>query len=87
MTVRSAAAVFGVIVLVATGTAALSRTAGSPASAAASSQDPSEHAATMRGEALYARCKQQYGTWPETGSIRASNSLAAACMRNGGRRI
>jgi hypothetical protein len=86
MTVRSAGAVFWVIALVATGTAALARTAGSPA-AAASTWDPTEHAATTRAEALYARCKQQYGTWPETGSIRASNSLAAACMRNGGRRI
>jgi hypothetical protein len=85
MTVRSAAAVFGVIVLLATGTAALAQTAGSPASA--SGRDLTEHAATMRGEALYARCKQEYGTWPVTGSIRASNSLASACMRNGGRRI
>jgi hypothetical protein len=83
MTVRSAAAVFGVIVLLATGTAALAQMAGSPASG----RDLTEHAATMRGEALYARCKQEYGTWPVTGSIRASNSLASACMRNGGRRI
>src|SRR5882672_7350931 len=38
-----------------------------------------EHEATVRAEALYAKCKQQFGVHPETLSVAASNSATAAC--------
>jgi hypothetical protein len=53
----------------------------------ASSRDIMEHVATIRAEGLYAKCKQQYGVYEPTMTVKASNSLMAACMRNGGRAI
>ena len=56
-----------------------------PASASdARSRDASEHEATIRAEALYAKCKQQFGVNPRTLQAKTSNAGMAACIRNGG---
>jgi hypothetical protein len=88
MTIRFTGAMFGGILLVlATTTGSFAQAGGFTPSASASSQEIAEHQATIRAEMLYAKCKQQYGVWPEVLSVRAPNSLTAACMRNGGRKI
>jgi hypothetical protein len=51
----------------------------------ARSRDASEHEATMRGEALYSKCKQQFGVNPRSLQVNASNAAMAGCIRNGGR--
>jgi Caspase domain len=56
-----------------------------PASASdARSRDALEHEATIRAEALYAKCKQQFGVNPRTLQAKTSNAGMAACIRNGG---
>jgi hypothetical protein len=88
MSLRFIGAMFcGVLLLLATPTGGFSQMGGHSPPASASSRDLAEHVATVRAEILYAKCKEQYGVWPETRTVRGSNSLTAACMRNGGRRI
>jgi hypothetical protein len=88
MTIRFIGAMFcGILLALVTTTGGFAQMGGWSPSASASSRDVAEHVATVRAEVLYAKCKQQYGVWPETLTVRASNSLTAACMRNGGRRI
>jgi len=45
----------------------------------------SEHEATIRAEALYAKCKQQFGVYPNSLQVHASNAGMAACIQHGGR--
>jgi hypothetical protein len=44
----------------------------------------SKHEATVRAEALYAKCKQQFGV-DSLGQAKTTNAGMASCIRNGGR--
>jgi hypothetical protein len=88
MTIGFIGAMFcSVLLAPVTTTGSFAQMGGHSPPASASSRDIAEHLATIRAEILYAKCKQEYGVWPEILTVRASNSLTAACMRNGGRRI
>jgi hypothetical protein len=89
MTIRFIGATLcGVLLVLATTTGGFAQVGGFTPSASASSRDIAEHLATVRAEVLYAKCKVHYAAvidgvlWPV-----APNSLYAACMRNGGKRI
>jgi hypothetical protein len=89
MTIRfTGAMVCGVALVLTTTTGGFAQTGGWTPSASASSATMAEHAATVRAEALFAKCRQHYGVvvdgvvWPG-----APNSRYSACMRGGGRRI
>jgi hypothetical protein len=87
MTIRFIGAMlWGVLLVFATTTGGFAQTGGWTPPASASSRDITEHVATVRAEVLYAKCKQQFGVWPDL-SVKASNSLMALCIRNGGRAI
>jgi hypothetical protein len=86
MTMRFIGAICGVLLVLAATTDGFAQLGGRSPPASASSQDVAEHVATVRAEGLYAKCKQQFGVWPDL-SVKASNSLMALCMRNGGRAI
>jgi hypothetical protein len=79
------AMICGVLLVLVTTTGGFAQIGGWSPSASASSRDIAEHAATMRAEILYAKCKQQFGVWPETLTVKASNAATGACMRNGGK--
>jgi hypothetical protein len=88
MTIRFTGAMVCGVVLVLTTTGGVAQTGGWTPSPSASSAAIAEHAATMRAEVLFGKCRQHYGVvfdgvvWPG-----APNSRYAACMRSGGRRI
>ena len=89
MTIRLLGAmVCGLLFMVTTTTGGVAQTGGWTPSAAASAQDIAEHAATVRAEILFAKCKQHYGVVVD-GILRAvaSNSRYSVCIRNGGRPI
>jgi hypothetical protein len=77
----------GVLLVPATTTVGFAQMGGYTPSASASSREIAEHASTVRAEILYAKCKERYGVWPETKTIRAPNSLTYVFIRNGGKRI
>jgi hypothetical protein len=64
------AALCGVLPVLATPTSGFARMGGHSPPASASSRDIAEHV-TVRAEGLYAKCKEQYGVWPETRIVRA----------------
>jgi hypothetical protein len=89
MTIRiTGAMVGGVLLVLTTTTGGIAQTGGWTPSASASGAVIAEHAATVRAEVLFGKCKQHYGVvvdgilWPG-----APNSRYSACIRNGGRRI
>ena len=88
MAIRFIAIICGVLLLPATTTGGLAQMGGYTPGPSASKQEIAEHAATVRAETLYAKCKVRYGVviagvlWPG-----APNSMCAACMQNGGKRI
>jgi len=87
-TIRSIGAMFwGVLLVLATPTGSFAQTGGYTPGPSASPQDIAEHAAAVRVEILYAKCKEQYGVSPDTLTMRAPNSLTAACIRNGGKHL
>jgi hypothetical protein len=75
----------GVLLVLVTTTGSFAQMGGFTPSASASSRDIAEHLATVRAEILYAKCKQQFGVWPEILTVRANNAATGACMRNGGK--
>ena len=86
MTIRLISAIFcGVLLVPATTTGGFAQIGGFTPSASASSRDIVEHQATVRAEILYAKCKEQFGVWPGTLTVRANNAATGACMRNGGK--
>jgi hypothetical protein len=88
MAIRFITIICGVLLLPATTTGGLAQMGGYTPGASASKQETAEHTATVRAETLYAKCKVHYGVviagvlWPG-----APNSMYAACMQNGGKRI
>jgi hypothetical protein len=75
----------GVLLLPATTTGGYAQAGGYSPPASASKQEITEHVSTVRAEGLYLKCKQQFGVWPETLTVRANNAATGACMRNGGK--
>jgi hypothetical protein len=89
MTIRfTGAMVCGAVLVLATTTGGVAQTGGWTPSASATAADMAEHAATVRAEVLFGKCKQHYGVIVD-GIVQAvaPNSRYAACMRNGGKRV
>jgi uncharacterized protein (UPF0333 family) len=89
MTIRFIGAMLcGVLLVLATTTGGFAQTGGYTPGPSASKQEIAEHAATVRAENLFAKCRVHYGVvidgvlWPG-----APNSKYAACIQNGGKRI
>jgi hypothetical protein len=86
MTIRYVGAMlFGILLVPTTTTGSFAQMGGYTPSASASSREIAEHLSTVRAEILYAKCKEQFGVWPEILAVRANNAATGACMRNGGK--
>jgi hypothetical protein len=85
MTIRLIGAMLGAVLLVPVTTmSGFAQVGGHTPAASASPQEIAEHMSTVRAEALYLKCKQQFGVWPGN-FVKANNAATGACMRNGGK--